>query len=184
MRCFAAREQPDHQPPEVHLQPGGGEVFGTLGFGLRDPPAPWPHGGGHPVSMPVVTPRTSMFPWACELLPPVFAWCCRFSAPSDRHTSGSWQDPGLVPADGAGLQCRQNSPGCRRQVGAPAGRLPHQLDGRHVRHSQHSAVLQHFRRSSWAPLSFFSKKLSPAETRYRRSTGSFWLSTPPTATFA
>merc|ERR1711911_48706 len=28
------------------------------------------------------------------------------------------------------------------------------------------AVLQHFRRSSWAPLSFYSKKLTPAETRY------------------
>ena len=29
-----------------------------------------------------------------------------------------------------------------------------------------STVLQHFSRSSWAPLSFFSKKLSLAETRY------------------
>ena len=29
-----------------------------------------------------------------------------------------------------------------------------------------SAVLQHLRRSSWAPLSFYSKKLWPAETRY------------------
>ena len=28
------------------------------------------------------------------------------------------------------------------------------------------AVLQHFCRSSWAPLSFYSKKLMPAETRY------------------
>ena len=28
------------------------------------------------------------------------------------------------------------------------------------------AVLQHFRRLSWAPLSFFLRKLSPAETRY------------------
>ena len=28
------------------------------------------------------------------------------------------------------------------------------------------AILQHFRRLSWAPLSFFSKKLSSAETRY------------------
>ena len=28
------------------------------------------------------------------------------------------------------------------------------------------AVLQHFRCSSWAPLSFFLKKLSPAETRH------------------
>ena len=35
------------------------------------------------------------------------------------------------------------------------------VSGTHV-----AAVLQHFRRSSWAPLSFFSKKLWPAETRY------------------
>ena len=54
----------------------------------------------------------------------------------------------------------------------PAAELKHPLanfpislmvnaSGSHV-----STVLQHFSRSSWAPLSFFSKKLSLAETRY------------------
>ena len=32
--------------------------------------------------------------------------------------------------------------------------------------TQVGAVLQHFRQSSWAPLSFYSKKLMPAETLY------------------
>ena len=105
-----------------------------------------------------------MFPWACELLPPVFARCCRFSAPSDRRTSGSWQVPGLVPADGAGLQRHQDGPGRRRRARAPAGRLPQQLDGRRIRHSRRCCptTLSSFN----SPLSFFSKKLSPAETCY------------------
>ena len=141
-----AREWPHYQPTEVHLRPGGGEVFGTSSFGLRDSPAPWPLGGGHPVSTPVVAPQTSTFPWTCQLLLMVFARCCQLSAPSDRRTSGFWQVPVLVPADGAGLQRR---PGrcCRAQ--APSGQLPHQLDGQRVRHSRHvGTVLKHFRHLS------------------------------------
>ena len=71
----------------------------------------------------------------------------------------------MSPANGTGLQRRQDSPGRSSQARAPTGRLPHQLDGRCLRHS-HRRCPQHFRRSSWAPLSFLSKKLSPAETRY------------------
>ena len=50
-----------------------------------------------------------MFPLPVEFLPTVFVRCCRFSAPSDRPASGSWQVPVLVPTDdGAGLQHPQD----------------------------------------------------------------------------
>ena len=126
---------PHHQPAEVNLWPGGGEVFWTSSFGLRDSPAPWPPGGSLPVFTPVITPRTKMCPWPGEFLPTFFARCCRFSAPSDRPASGSWQVPVLVPTDGAGLQHRQDGPGCCGRAQAPSGQLSHQLDGQRVRHS-------------------------------------------------
>ena len=41
-------------------------------------------------------------------------------------------------------------------------------------------VLQQYLNGMWQPLSFFSKKLNPAETRYiARSTVSFWQYMPP-----
>ena len=113
----------------------------------------------------VVTPRTSTFPWACELLPPVFARCCWFSAPSDRRTSESLQVPGLVHADGAGFNAAKTALATAAKLEHPQADFPVSLmvyvSGTHV-----GAVLQHFRGSSWAPLFFFSKKMSPAETRY------------------
>ena len=40
-------------------------------------------------------------------------------------------------------------------------------------------VLQQYLNGMWQPLSFFSKKLNPAETRVARSTVSFWQYMPP-----
>ena len=86
------------------FQPGGGEVFGTSGFGLRDLPTPWPRGGSQDGP----------------------GRCCRAQAPADYPIS-----------------------------------LMVDASGTHV-----DAVLQHFCCLSWAPLSFFSKMLLSAETRY------------------
>ena len=110
-------------------------------------------------------PRTTRFPWPCEFLPTVFARCCWFPSPSHRHASRSWQVLVLVPADGAGFNAAKTALAAAPKLEHPQAdfliSLMVDASGTHV-----GAVLQYFRHSSWAPLSFYSKKLSPAETRY------------------
>merc|ERR1711911_272201 len=132
----APGEWTHHQSQEVRLRPGGGQVFGASGFGLRNPPAPWPRGGCCPVSTSVDTARSTALPWPRQFLPPVFARCCRFPPAADQRSSGPWQVPRLVSLHGAGLQRRQDLLGQRRRARAPAGGFSHQFDGRRVRLSR------------------------------------------------
>merc|ERR1711860_2484 len=132
----ASRKWSHNQSQEVRLRPGGGQILGASGFGLRDPPAPWPRGGCCPVSTSVDTARSAALPWPREFLPPVFARCCRFPPAADQRSSGPWQVPRLVSLHGAGLQRRQDLLGQRRRARAPAGGFSHQFDGRRVRLSR------------------------------------------------
>ena len=195
--CQSSREWSDHQPTEVGLRPRGGEVFGTSGFCLGDPATPLQAVVKFP--LPLTCLELQCFLGLVNFYQHFLRGAAGFLLPLTNALQGpgkslSWS-PLMEQAFNAGMHISVGDPAAGQEfwqgnasgrrwsfwelgirlwesnrARAPSSRLPHQPDGRSIKHS------------CWLHSPSFQRSCCLQRLITAPSTGSCSPSTPPSTT--